>query len=38
MKRGVSDVSRDFQNIDYMDINYQPMFDIPGVGGRGMLS
>jgi hypothetical protein len=38
MKRGVSDVGRDLQNIDYMDINYQPMFDIPGVGGRGMLS
>ena len=38
MKRGVSDVSRDLQTIDYMDINYQPMFDIPGVGGRGMLS
>lgn len=38
MKRGVSDVGRDLQSIDYMDINYQPMFDIPGVGGRGMLS
>ncbi len=38
MKRNVSNIADDLLDVDYLDINYQPMFNIPGVGGRGMNS